>query len=236
MAALKQDWLTDGTIDFEYKKYMLLAYLQQVDQEFDAKKLYPALSELIDHYRNLEVLKEQKKILMNGFPKEITKLDLENLRFQYTDLVKDDEVTREIDEIISFAIPEIMGKVSLGKELFEEVEDKINIFPVGIQPLNTDEGYLILSDYIKRMVNVYYYNITIFESAVAKLRGIQTRLVDQFDLTISNTYENIRYQITKEIKDIPTPATYALEFKKSFPLTETMLPIAKRVFVRYVTV
>jgi hypothetical protein len=31
MVELKQDWLTDGIIDFEYKKYMLLAYLQQVE-------------------------------------------------------------------------------------------------------------------------------------------------------------------------------------------------------------
>ena len=235
MVELKQDWLTDGNIDFEYKKYLLLGYLQQVDQAFDAKKLYPSFSELIDHYRNLEVLKEQKKILMNGFPKEITKLDLENLRFQYNDLVKDDEMICEIDDIISFAIPEIRSKMSLGKELYEEVEDKINIFPIGIQPLQADEGYLILSDHIKRMVNVYYYNITIFENALSKLRGIHTKLVNQFDLTISNTYENIKYQVTKEIRDIPAPATYALEFKKSFPLTETMLPIAKRVFVRYVT-
>ena len=235
MVALKQDWLTDGVIDFEYKKYMLLAYLQQVDQEFDAKKLYPSFAELIDHYRNLEVLQEQKKILVNGFPKQISKIDLENLKFEYNAIVKDDGLTQEIDEIISFAIPEIRSKMSLGKELFEEVEDKINIFPIGIQPLHTGEGYLLLSDYIKRMVNVYYYNITIFENSMTKLRGIHTKLVDQFDITVSNTYEHIKYQLTKKVRDIPAPATYALEFKQSFPLTETMLPIAKRVFVRYVT-
>src|SRR4051812_43718129 len=99
---LTQDWITNGNIDFEYKKYLLLAYLQQVDNEFEAKKLYPSFAQLIDHYRNLEVLKEQKKLLMSGFPKEITKVDLENLRFQYKDLIKDDELISEIDEIISF--------------------------------------------------------------------------------------------------------------------------------------
>jgi hypothetical protein len=235
MVVLSQDWLTDGYIDFEYKKYTLLSYLQQVDKEFDARKLYPSLSDLIDHYRNLEVLREQKKLLVTGFPKEISKIDLENLKFEYNSLIKDTDLTLNIDEIISFAIPQIKNKMSLGKELFEEVEYKINIFPVGIQPLHTDEGYLLLSDYPRRLVNVYYYNITIFENAMNTMRAIHTKLINQYDITVSNTYENIKYQITKQVRDIPTPATYALEFKESFPLTETMLPIAKRVFVKYVS-
>jgi hypothetical protein len=235
MEALSQDWLTDGYIDFEYKKYTLLSYLQQVDKEFDARKLYPSLSDLIDHYRNLEILREQKKLLVNGFQKEISKIDLDNLKFEYNSLIKDKDLALDIDEIISFAIPQIRNKMFLGKELFEEVEDKINIFPIGIQPLHTDEGYLLLSDYLRRIVNVYYYNITIFENAINTMRGIHTKLINQYDITVSNTYENIKYQITKQVRDIPTPATYALEFKESFPLTETMLPIAKRVFVKYVS-
>jgi len=235
MSALKQDWLTDGLIDPEYKRYILLAYLRQVDREFDAKKLYPSLSDLIDHYRNLETLRDQKKILVSGFPKEISKIDMEGMRLEYRDLMKDDTTLRDIDEIISFAMPEIRHKMSIGKEIFEEVEDKIKIIPIGIQPLQNNEGYLMLSDYLKRMVNVYYYNITIFENAMTRLRGIHTQLIDQYDITISNTYENIKYQLIKQVRDIPAPATYALEFKRSFPLDETMLPIAKRVFVRYVT-
>jgi hypothetical protein len=63
----------------------------------------------------------------------------------------------------SFAIPGDPGtRCHWAKRIFEEVEDKISIFPIGIQPLHADEGYLLLSDYIKRLVNVYYYNITIF--------------------------------------------------------------------------
>src|SRR5580700_7999826 len=138
MAELKQDWLTDGYIDLEYKKYMLLAYMQKVGQEFDAKKLYPKFSELIEHYRNLETLREQKKIAVNSFPKEISRLDLEKFKIEYRTLIQDDELIREIDEIISFAIPEFRSKMSLGKELYEEVEDKVEIFTVGLVPLQVD--------------------------------------------------------------------------------------------------
>jgi len=233
MVELKQDWLTDGHIDFEYKKYMLLAYMQQVVQEFDARKLYPKFSELVEHYRNLEILKEQKKIAANNFPKEISRLDLEKFKIEYKSLIQDDELIREIDEIISFAIPEFKNKMSLGKELYEEVEEKIEIFPIGLLPLEIEEGYFMLSDFMRRMINVYYYNITIFESAVEKFRGIHTRLVRQYEMSISNTYQNIKYELIKDTKQMP--AMYALEFKETYPLTETMLPVAKRMLVKYVT-
>lgn len=233
MIELTQDWLTEGHIDFEYKRYILLAYLQQVESEFDAKKLYPKFSELVEHYRNLEILKEKKKIAVNKFPKEISKLDLENFKVEYKTLFQDDEVIRELDEIISFALPALRNKMSLGKELYEEVENKVEIFPVGLLPLGIEEGFFMLSDFMRRMINVYYYNITIFESALEKFRGIHTTLVNQYEMSITNTYQNIKYELIKDTKQMP--AIYALEFKETFPLTETMLPVAKRILVRYVT-
>jgi len=233
MVELKHNWLTEGHIDFEYKRYLLLAYMQQVENEFDAKKLYPRFSELVEHYRNLEILKEQKKIAVNNFPKEISRLDFEKFRIEYKSAIQDDELIREIDEIISFAIPMFQNKMSLGKELYEEVEDKVEIFPVGLLPLDVEEGFFMLSDFMRRMINVYYYNISIFESAMEKFRGIHTNLVNQYEMSITNTYQNIKYELIKDTKQMP--ATYALEFKETFPLTETMLPVAKRMLVRYVT-
>ena len=234
MIDLKQDWLTEGHIDFEYKKYLLLAYLQQVEQEFDAKKLYPKFSELMEHYRNMEILHEQKKIAQNSFPKEITSLDFERFKVEYKTLGHDAELIKEIDEIVAFAMPEFKNKMSLGKELFEEVEDKVEVFPVGLIPLKVEDGYFMLSDFVRRMINVYQYNITIFESAFEKFRGIHTTLVNQYEMSISNTYQNIKYELIRDTKLMP--ATYALEFKETFPLNETMLPVAKRMLVRYVTV
>lgn len=235
MATLPKDWLTDGLIDTEYKRYILLAYLQHVDKEFADRKLYPTLAELIEHYRQLQLVREQKKVMTNSFPKEISRMDLKELKFEYRDLVMDDATMRDLEEIIDFAIPEIRSKVSAGQEIYEEVEDKISIIPIGIQPLQHDEGYLMLSDYLQRIINVYYYNITIFENAMSRLRGIHTRLIDQYEMTVTNTYEDIKYRLTQQMPEIPAPATYALEFRESFPLAETMLPIAKRVFVKYVT-
>ena len=61
-ANLSKNWITEGIIDFEYKKYILLAYLQHIKSEFDERKLYPMLSDLFFHYQNLLQFKENKYV------------------------------------------------------------------------------------------------------------------------------------------------------------------------------
>ena len=80
MKNLESDWLTKGLIDFEYKKYILLAYLKTVRENFDDKKLFPYVSDLIFHYRNLQTIKEKKELMLENFPKSISQADFENLR------------------------------------------------------------------------------------------------------------------------------------------------------------
>jgi hypothetical protein len=53
MERLKDGWLTEGLIDFEYKKYQLMAYFKHVKESFNRVELYPFLSDLVFHYRNL---------------------------------------------------------------------------------------------------------------------------------------------------------------------------------------
>lgn len=234
MQTLQQNWLTEGLIDFEYKKYMLLAYLQQATKTFDEKKLYPKLTELMEHYRNLKLFRDTKMAVAKDFPKQITRLDFENFKVEYKQLFNDDELIKEIDQLVDFALPEIENKLGLGRELYEEVEDKLEVFPIGILPLRTDEGYFFLSDYLKKLANVYQYRITIFENLQEKFRGINTQFLFSYNISVSNTYESIKYRLIEEQKQLPNPATYAVEFKYSFPLPETMLPVARRSLVRFI--
>ena len=235
MATLNKNWLTDGWMDFEYKKYILLSYLQDTTRHFDEKKLYPRLSELSEHFRNLQILKEQKVAAAKDFPKEITRLDFENFKVEYKEVFQDDEVLKEMDAIIEFALPEIERKLGLGKELYEEVEDKLQVFPVGILPLRNEEGYFFLSDFLKKLVSVYYYQITIFENIQERFRGINTRFLFDYDISVTANYEQVKYKLIEQHRNLPNPATYAVEFKQSFPLPETMLPIAKRSLVRFIS-
>ena len=105
MKNLKHDWLTEGMIDYEYKKYILLAYLKDIKAKFNATELFPFLSDLVFHYRNLQRIKANKEVIYESFPKSISKADFKKLEFTYQRMVKDDDLMSELEDIISFAIP-----------------------------------------------------------------------------------------------------------------------------------
>ena len=65
MKTLSETWFADGSIDFEMKKYTLLAYLQEVNKYFNANKLYPQLADIIFHYNNLVAFRENCSCFMS---------------------------------------------------------------------------------------------------------------------------------------------------------------------------
>jgi len=82
MEHLKDNWLTEGLIDFEYKKYQLLGYLKRVKESFYRVELYPFLSDLVFHYRNLMTLRENKLMTGESFPKELATLVYKTYAFK----------------------------------------------------------------------------------------------------------------------------------------------------------
>src|SRR5260221_6442459 len=145
MKQLSETWFAEGYIDFELKKYTLLAYLQEVNKYFDANKLYPQLADLIFHYNNLVALRENKKILQDHFPKKLSGTQLQKLQLLYEQMIGDDEMMQELEDIINYSAGTIKKAIQNGTGIYEFVEEKINITPIGIIPLNMQEGYFFLS-------------------------------------------------------------------------------------------
>jgi len=235
MKTLSETWFAEGYIDFELKKYTLLAYLQQVNMYFNESKLYPQLSDVIFHYHNLQALKENKKFLQEQFPKKLTGIQLEKLQLLYEQIIEDDEMMQELEDIITYAAEKMQKTISSGTEIYEFVEDKLNIFPVGLVPLDTHEGYFFLSEGSYRRTRVYQYHLSFFEKHDEKYRAIRTEYVNEWERNIVNTYENIKAELLRNKKDLPNPAVYSIETELSFPIHETLLPVAKRSLVRYIS-
>ena len=83
MKQLSETWFAEGRIDFELKKYTLLAYLQEINKYFNENKLYPQLADIIFHYNNIVAFRENKKYLQEHFPKKLTGLQMERLQMLY---------------------------------------------------------------------------------------------------------------------------------------------------------
>ena len=231
---LKKDWLTNGIIDLEYKRYILLAYFQRVQKSFSNIELYPILSDLIDHYQSLKSIKEEKIFIRQNFPLSLTQLDLEKLQLKYEELVNDDKVMAEIQEIIDYAFPLFKNHLKEGKEIYEFVESHCELSPVGLLPLYTREGYFLIREPRKKEIPIYRYEVTVFENSHEKLRGIHARMVESIHMGIGQTYENIKVQLARKFKELPNPAVFLINTKMSFPLYGTVVPVAKRLLVRYI--
>jgi hypothetical protein len=236
MKTLSETWFADGYIDFELKKYTLLAYLQEIHRYFNENKLYPQLADIIFHYNNLAAFRENKKYLQEQFPKKLTGIQIEKLQILYEQMIQDDELMQELEEIINYATQEIKQTISNGTEIYEFVEDKLLIFPVGLVPLDNQEGYFFLSTGThSASTRIYQYRLSFFEKHDEKYRSIRTEYIDTWTRSIANTYENIKAELIRLKTDLPNPAVYSIETELKFPVDETLLPIAKRSLVRYIS-
>lgn len=235
MKQLSETWFAEGRIDFELKKYTLLAYLQEVNRYFTESKLYPQLADIIFHYNNIVAFRENKKYLQEHFPKKLTGLQMEKLQLLYEQMISDDELMQELESIIHYSADKIKTTISNGTEIYEFVEEKINIHPVGIVPLDTQEGYFFLSSGNVKNTKVYHYRLSIFEKHDERYRSIRTAFIDNRQRTISSTYEHIKSELIRHRKDLPNPAVYSIETVLAFPVDETLLPIAKRSLVKFIS-
>jgi hypothetical protein len=233
MNKLSENWITEHTLDFEYKKYMLLAWLQNVEQHFKMIQLYPSLGELVSHYRSACGLRDGKLNLESAFPKEIKGIDSEKFRLMTEPVLQNEQIMKDIEKILEFSIPRFENSLKEGTELYEKVEQGINVFPIGISPLYKNEGYVLLRE-SKSNTRVYHYQVSIFESAESNWRALRTAFVGNHSNSFSVTYESIKTDLIHTNEALPNPAVYAAESRKPIPVDETFLPLVKRLLIRQI--
>ena len=234
MKSLSETWFADGYIDFELKKYTLLAYLKEIHVHFNQRKLYPQLADVIFHYNNLVSFREHKKFLQEQFTKKLTGIQVEKLQLLYQQMMEDDELMTELESIIQYAAAEMRSTITNGTELYETAEQKMNIAPVGLIPLKQHEGYFFLID-TGAITKVYEYRLSFYEKHDERYRSIKTEYVATWHRSITHTFEHIKSELIRHRKTLPNPAVYSIETNSNWPLDETLLPIAKRSLVRYIS-
>lgn len=234
MKKLSETWFADGFIDFELKQYTILAYLQEVNKCFDEKKLYPQLADVIFHYNNLLHFKANKEYLRQQFPRRLSAIDMQKLTLLYESIIEDDDLMAELSEIISYALSKLRTTIQGGTAIYEYVEERIEISPVGLIPLQCEEGYFFLKDGSFSDTKVFQYRLSIFEKHNEKYRSIRTEYVDSWQRNFVNTAESIKAELIRNRSFMPNPAVYNIETQLTLPMDETLLPIAKRSLVKFI--
>lgn len=229
---LSNSWISEGWMDFEYKKYLLLAYLKYVKEHFDQSRLYPPLAELAEHYENLVALRDNTRKLEGSFPKDIQGINWNRLELTYEKLLGDNQAIAVISEIVDFAIPEMHALIQEGKELYDWAEHQMNMERIGIEPLYKDEGYLMLHPETGPEVFVYRYRMSIIERYNEKFRALNTEYVETSSRDLANSFENIKHSLIRRFRDMPNPAAFLIHSRFHLPLGETFLPIARRMLMK----
>lgn len=237
MKSLNKNWFIEKPLDYEYKKYQLLAYLQTIQQHFNHTQLYPTLNDLIFHYNSLQRFKTDKSSLTDAFPLRLSGADVAEIRLAYEKIVEDDDMMSEIERIINFALNNIHPAIKEGKEIHDFVESRLNIEEIGVLPLYPYHGYLLLRNGDEKGTRVYEYTITLFESEHDKYRGVHTSYITNYNRHfLHNTPESIRKDLIDTRRQTPNPAVYQVESDITFPLENTLLPIAKKKLVKKISI
>jgi hypothetical protein len=231
MNTLKNNWLTENHIDFEYKKYMVLGYLQDVKNQYERQELYPALADVIAHYKNLKQIKDNADCIKKGFAKDVTGIDWQKMELIHKQENLSDDLFQELEMIIDFSMPLFADKINTGKKMYDYVGQNLSLSVVGIAPLRKEEGYLIINTENQKEVYVYQYGFSVLQNIQDHVKQLLTEYVSTYTYTINNTFEKIKQDLISTRKDLPNPAVYAIKSAISTPFSETLLPIAKRFFV-----
>jgi hypothetical protein len=141
----------------------------------------------------------------------------------------------EIEQIIGYAMHKMNPAIRIGKEIYDFVESCLNIDPIGIVPLLPYHGYFSLRNGKDKTNLIYEYQITIFENKDDKYRGININFIDTYEQSIINTPEAVKLDLIRRNKYLPNPAVYYVQSDISFPLEQTLLPVAKRSLVKYIS-
>jgi len=229
MKELKPNWFTEGLVDFEYKQYMLLAYLQYVRQHFDEMKLYPPLAELVEHVRSMQAYLQEKEEFEQAIPKRIIGFRPGENKVDYAPPTADyGGVLAEINEIVAYALPRLQAHFEEGKVIYELVEKELEVSPIGLEPMYNLEGYLLIRTGSMRQTSAYRYRVSVFEYGSERLTGIHTQFLRNFSYSVGTSYTHMKMDLVKEHKDLPNPATFVAESKLQLPVQETLMPVIKR--------
>lgn len=226
-SGLPKDWVYSPSIDLELKQYVLLGYLRRVKGHFAAKKLYPYLEQVHEHMTELRSLQRSKELWTSRLSGDVVAFDLSSGTL-VRERPAETDLMRVIDDVVEFAIPGLERTHQQGLALREELGKHVHTKPVGVLPMHTAEGWLLLRS--GGEARIYTYTLALVQETRAEHahRNIITHFVHTCAVGLSHTYEHIKRDLIRAFPKLPNPATFVAESEVEMPCLETYLPLAKR--------
>ncbi len=229
MSKLSLNTFLTGTGDVEATQYRVLEGLRVYYGEFSRNKLYPSLSELVELHQALVNIINSMSDIQGHLPHELKEVDVNEGKLVYETVgMTDDDLARAADLII-WALPKIQRAIDEGVNIYNFVDEHMQIEHVGIVPMYREEGYWFVPEHRLALLHLLRYELSLFSSANERYRLLKTVNIGEIEQKyIHRSPEAIKLQLIEQYRDLPNPATYVCETDLDFPYSETILPIAKR--------
>lgn len=223
--------------DLEKRQYIILGELKKISAEFQYYKVYPHLSELVEIHRTLKEVIGHLSDLRNKFPKRISKIDWVNREIEHEVVFVDGTDLQRVEELIHWALPHIEKTIHEGVAIHEFVSEKLSVEHVGIVPSYMDEGYFFLPDNRMSKLNLFRFEVSIFQSAEDKYRSLKTKFLKSLNKQkVELSPNTLKLNLIRDEKELPNPATFSFQTDLDFSFKQTILPVAKRKLMQKLSV
>lgn len=210
MQILENDWLTNDPIDFEYKKYMLLAYDQHQTKFYDEKKIYPNFTDIVEKVKIVNQFLQNVKALEES-KLEVKDIDWISKKITYSSQIADSSLD-EIKLIAEYSKEILIELYMKYRNLLDDVDNSITINGCRVEIFNLYDGYIIMRGLGKERILEYTVYRKIHPEPHYVLKTCRANLKE---------YYSKRY--TKNVFDVI--------FKEDYPLKQSILPVYKRKFL-----
>ncbi len=210
MQMLENDWLTNDPIDFEYKKYLLLAYNQYHTKFCDNKKIYPGFTDII------EKIKIVNQFIQNIKALEESRLEIKDVnwftqKIIYSSQINDNSLD-EIKQIATFSKDILVELYRKYGNLLDDVDNSITIIGCRVEIFNLYDGYIIMNGFGKERILEY---------------EVYRKLHPEPHYILKTSKANLKEYYTKRY----TKNVFDVIFKEDYPLKQSILPVYRRKFL-----
>lgn len=157
MADLKPYWFLEGTIDLEYKYYILMSYLVKVKESFNKKEFGKYFKDLITMRRDLESFIKDTEFSQ----KTMSKMTEDDKDYFFNLLDKNLDSIDEIEQIAKNSIEVIQKFIEENKEMYEIYNSLVDVESYCSKYNLWDQGFLVIrrNDEEKMRIFTWFFSI-----------------------------------------------------------------------------
>lgn len=156
MKSLQPYWFLQSPVDMEHKYYVLMDFLQSVEEDLNQKKYSDQIQKVNRVYNDLKSFQKFKK-LSDRTMRSMTQEEIEKTK----DLTINITETEEVEYILDNSLEVLEKFISKINPYIEEIEKSLEFKIHNDKHLSSDRGYMIIRNNKNKKIKIYSWLFSI---------------------------------------------------------------------------